>query len=78
MSDVYNELPELTRAEKQAILERAVRSALAVYGPPRDFEAQQALDLSVDLQYAMGCFLLQQAFAAQARRLEDQAALNEA
>lgn len=76
MSDIYNYLPELTRAEKRAVLDRAVHATLAVYGIPSDHEAQQAFDVSVDLQFAMGCFLLQQAFAAQSRRLADEAALD--
>ncbi len=78
MSDVYNTLPELTRAEKQAVLTRAVESTLEMHGIPRDHEAQQAFDVSVDLQFVMGCFMLQQAFAAQARRLADEALLDEA
>lgn len=73
MSDVYNTLPELTRVEKQTLLDRAVRAAIDVYGIPRDHEAQQAFDLSVDLRFTMGCFTLQQALAAQTRRLADEA-----
>ncbi len=76
MSDVYNELPELTRAEKQALLDRAVELTLAARGGPLTHDEQQRFDASVDLQFTMSSFMLVQGLAAQTRQREDEAALD--
>lgn len=68
----YNSLPELSRAEKVALLERAVEKTFDALGAPRNFEQQLAFDLKVDLMFAMSSCLLQQALRAQWCRLEDE------
>lgn len=73
--DVYNCLPELTQAEKLALLERAVLVTFEQRGAPSGYESQLSFDLSVDLQFTVSALLLRHSIAAQARQAEDEAAL---
>ena len=75
LSDVYNSLPVLSHAEKQALLDRAVIATVEARGCPAGHDAQQAFDLAVDVFFALSCCLVQHSIAAALRQMEDEAAL---
>jgi hypothetical protein len=75
VDDVYNYLPELSREERSALLERAVLSTFEARGGPCGVEAQLSFDLAVDLHFTVSELMLRHSIAAQLRQIADEAEL---
>ena len=69
-------LPDLTRDERRALLDRAVELTVFERGAPADWQDWRVFDMRVDLLFAMSEWALRQCLLDQAEQLEDQAILD--
>ncbi len=70
MYTYINPLPELTRDERRALLDRAVEEVFASQGAPSSFEDQIQFDLSVNLRFCITEMLERECRAAEVRYVD--------